>query len=397
MSLALQAAAALAAIPFVGGSLYVGLLALVAMLPARRTATGAGEPARRFAFVIPARNEAPRIAALIESIHALDYPQHLVRSLVVADNCTDDTAAIARAAGGDVVERSDRRLVGKGYALAYGLAHLTAPYDAVVFVDGDCTVNAAFLPEIAAKLDEGAQAVQAYYAMTPDRDSRAVAVRSLALTLVHYVRPLAKERLHASAGLKGSGMCFTRTLIEELGWSATGLAEDVEQHVRLLRAGHRVAFAPDAVVTGAAPDSLADAGAQHRRWEAGRASAARRHGLRLLLEGLRTRSVARADAGLELLLPPLSVVVAGVLALGALGAVMRWPWLVAASAVSVASLAYYVLSGLWLQRLGARATAQALLSMPRYVLWKLRLYASALARPPAEWEPTRRSEDRTLR
>ena len=395
MSLALQAAAALAAIPFVGGSLYLGLLALVAILPARREEanTRGGEPSRRFAFVIPARNEAPRIAALIESIGAVDYPQNLVRALVVADNCSDDTAAIARAAGADVVERADRRLVGKGHALAFGLAHLSAPYDAVVFVDGDCTVNAGCLSAIAGKLDGGADAVQAYYVMAPERDARAAAVRSLALTLVHYVRPLAKERLHASAGLKGSGMCFTRKLIEDLGWSATGLAEDVEQHVRLLHTGHRVAFAREAIVTGAAPDTLADAGAQHRRWEAGRASAARRHGVRLLLEGLRTRSIARADAGVELLLPPLSVVVAGVLAVAALGAVMRWPWLVAASAVSVASLAGYVISGLWLQRLGARGTAQALLSMPRYALWKLRLYGSAVARPPAEWEPTRGGED----
>ncbi|HEX5478162.1 MAG TPA: glycosyltransferase family 2 protein, partial [Dehalococcoidia bacterium] len=301
-------------------------------------------------------------------------------------------------AGADVVERFDRDDIGKGYALAFGLAHVAPPYDAVVFVDGDCTVNTAFLSAISEKLEEGAEALQAYYAMAPERDSRAAAVHSLALTLVHYVRPLAKERLHASAGLKGSGMCFTRTVIDDIGWSATGLAEDVEQHVRLLRAAHRVAFAPGAVVTGAAPDTLADAGAQHRRWEAGRASAARHHGFRLLLEGLRTRSVARADAGIELLLPPLSVVVAGVLALAALGAIMRWPWLVAASAVSVVSLACYVVSGLWLQRLGARGTAQAVLSMPRYALWKLGLYASAVARPPAAWEPTRSAaEDRTRR
>ncbi|HEX5478695.1 MAG TPA: glycosyltransferase family 2 protein, partial [Dehalococcoidia bacterium] len=250
MSLALQAAAALAAIPFVGGSLYLGLLSLIAMLPERRQVAHAGEPSRRFAFVVPARNEAPRIAALIESIRALDYPPQLVRALVVADNCGDDTAAVARAAGADVVERFDRDDIGKGYALAFGLAHVAPPYDAVVFVDGDCTVNTACLSAISLKLDEGAEAVQAYYVMAPERDSRAAAVRSLALTLVHYVRPLAKERLHASAGLKGSGMCFTRTLIEDIGWSATGLAEDVEQHVRLLRAGHRVAFAPGAVVTG---------------------------------------------------------------------------------------------------------------------------------------------------
>ena len=380
-----------AVLPFLGAALYLAFLSLLALMPERERAIQQNT-LRRFVVLIPARDEEQRLPRLLESIEALAYPRELVTVLVVADNCTDGTAALARASGALVCERSDPERVGKGYAIDFGLRQIRDAYDALILIDGDCRVSPNLLKAFNRRLDAGDEAVQAYYTMSASGGSSTQAVRGLALALVHLVRPLGKRRIGASAGLKGSGMCFSRRVIEEAGWQAFGLAEDIEQHNRLLRRGFRVGFAREAVVTGASPDSLADARGQHRRWEAGRLAAMRHDAIPLLADGLRLRSMPRFDAGVELLIPPLSIVAAALVTLFIAGVLMNSALVWGSAAVGLASLAVYLLAGLWLQGLGWRTTFWSIAMIPGYACWKLAVYAQSIAAKPMRWEQTRRTD-----
>lgn len=381
----------LALLPLLAAAGYLALLAILALLP-RRTAAKIGTQTRRFALVIPAHNEEQALPALLASIAALDYPCDLVTLTVVADNCDDGTASIARDAGAIVLERSDNQRIGKGYALAYALDRMDAAADAVVFVDGDCTVSPNLLRSFDERLAAGDDIVQAYYSMKRPSAASNVVLRELALALVHLVRPLGKARFGGSAGLKGSGMCFSRQALAQVDWQSFGLAEDVEQHTRIVRAGLRVGFAPDALVLGEAPSALNAASGQHRRWEAGRLSAARTDGLALLAEGLRSRSLVRIDAAIELLIPPISVLSAGLPLLGVAGYALGAETVAVGALAGVGMLALYVAAGVAVSGLSVREVARAFSAMPKYIIWKLWLYAQAVVSKPDRWERTTRIE-----
>jgi cellulose synthase/poly-beta-1,6-N-acetylglucosamine synthase-like glycosyltransferase len=389
MNTALTTIAFLLLLPFAASALYLGGLACLALLPRRRRSTTSCD-LRRFAFVVPAHNEERALPELLASIRGIDYPPHLYSVTVVADNCDDATVRIARQAGVLTVERRDTTFIGKGYALALGLARISAPYDAVVFVDGDCTVSPNILRAFNAGLESGEQVMQAHYTMRSAGNAATGVLRELGLCLVHVVRPAARERFGGSAGLKGSGMCFSRAAIGIAGWDASGLAEDIEQHVRVLHAGMRVSLTPEALVVGEAPETLTNARSQHARWEAGRLSAARGQALALLSAGVRRRSIACIDAAIDLLVPPISVVTVALVALLPVALLLESPALIALDAAALVAMVLYVGCGLVLLRARPGAVLRAGLAVPRYVLWKATVYAQAAVFRPRGWERSHR-------
>lgn len=372
--------------------LYCLLLTGAAPFGLRRRPPAARR-SRRFAVLVPAHDEEPVLGRLLDSLAALDYPPELVRVCVVADNCTDGTAALARARGALVYERRDLVRVGKGYALAWLLAELEREgqrFDAYVIVDADSALSPNFLQAMNRRLEAGARAVQAYYTVLPVRGTAAERLREAALALVHYLRPAGKAALGLSCGLKGNGMCFDRSVVERFGWPAAGLAEDVEVHLLLAAAGVRVQFAPEAVVRAEMPPTLGGARGQNLRWEAGRLTALRRQALPLLRRGLTHRDLMALDAALEQLVPPLSVpvLVAG-LGLGG-GALLRAPAVAGTAAALLVLLALHVLAGLVLARVPGRVY-WALAMAPVYVAWKAWIYGRALAgRAERRWVRTAR-------
>jgi 1,2-diacylglycerol 3-beta-glucosyltransferase len=348
---------------------------------------------RRFAVLVPAHDEAGVIARLLRSLRGQYYPRQRVEVFVVADNCSDTTAAIARRGGAVVYERRDEDLRAKGHALRWLLDRVRAygRFDAYVVFDADSVVGPDFLSRMDGLLEAGSKVIQGQYGVLNASASPLSALRDAAFASLHYVRPLGRHSLGLSCGLKGNGMCFDAATLDAHGWTAAGLAEDVELHLALVRAGLRVDFAPGAIVRADMPTSLRGATSQNMRWEAGRLSAAHDDVPEMLLEACRSRDLVMIDACVEQLIPPLSVAVALGVATSVLAA------LLGASLVSIVALAGtlaivgHVMAGLFAVKAPWR-TYLALFGAPPYIAWKLVVYLRAItARSRLAWIRTPRS------
>lgn len=373
--------------------LYLAVLSVAALGAHRRMAahrsqaaasdaatTDAIEHLPRFAVLIPAHNEALVIEAALASILRIDYPSDRFTPIVIADNCTDETAALARSAGAAVYERSDDEQRAKGFALRWMIEKLlaaNAPYDAYVIVDADSQLSPNFLRCMARSLATGAQVAQGQYRVHNGDDGWTAGLRAVAFALFNHLRPLGRLYLGWSAGLKGNGMCFRREIFAKLGWESYSLAEDAEYHLRLIDAGIHVAYVPDAIVSTEMPTSLRQAQSQQARWERGRIDLVCACFGPLLHGFMRDRDLARLDVAMEILLPPLSLVAGLTLLYAASAALLAWwPSIIVASVLSVA-LGIHIVIGAALARLSRRAYF-SLLRAPLFIAWKCWIYLSAL-------------------
>ncbi len=384
MGLGLEVVLLVLSVPVVTWGLYLGALALLSWPP--RAPVAPSPPALRFDFVVPAHDEAMGIAQTVRSLCAVDYPRELFRVVVVADNCSDDTAGRARAAGATVLERQSQALRGKGYALAHAFERcLAGGADAVVVIDADTVVSKNVLSAYAARLVNGAVAVQAHYGVrNPDASWRTRLMR-IALSMFHQVRGLGRERLGVSAGLRGNGMCFRASLLREVPHDAYSLVEDLEYGIRLGRRGFRVAYAWEAEVLGEMVSGEAASRSQRHRWEHGRAQMLAQHGWPLLRDALAQRSRLLFDLAMDVLVPPLSrVVTLAVVGAGASAALLALTGhgrgASSAYGLARAAIGLYVFAG-WLHSgTGARGLADLAMA-PAYVAWKVVL---ALRQPHGE-------------
>jgi GT2 family glycosyltransferase len=361
-------------------------------------ASAAPGPNLRLVVLVPAHDEEAGIAATLAALTGAAYPREERRIIVIADNCGDRTADVAAAAGAEVWERTDPGLRGKGHALAWALERLLAlddRFDGVVFVDADCIVSANLLAAVDVRLRGGARAMQVDYVAGNPQDSSASALRFAAFAVGDTVRFLGKERLGLSCGLVGTGMAFSRDLLERNPWTATGLVEDGEFHMRLVLAGERVEFVPEAQVSQAVPTSLKASSSQQARWEMGKLQLIRRWSGRLALAGLLKRDALRLHAGLECLVPPQSVIAIGNLGSALAGLLLGSRRLLVLSLFTAVAQGTFVLAGLRLVRAPAYVY-RALLSAPALVVNKIGLYGRLLSgRGPTAWVRTVREPAQT--
>jgi 1,2-diacylglycerol 3-beta-glucosyltransferase len=331
----------------------------------------------RFDVIVPAHDEAAGIARTVASVLALDWPVDRFRLLVVADNCTDDTAEVARAAGANVLERADPTRRGKGYALAHAFAASAADAqaDAVLVIDADSEVSANLLAACAARLEAGAAAVQVHNGVLNPLAAWRTRLLTIAQGAFHIVRSRARARLGLSAGIRGNGWCVTHELLRRVPFHFYSLAEDLEYSVELGLAGVRVHYAGEAFANAKMVTRATAAGSQRRRWERGRFGVIRAQALPLLRAGLTRPSAVCLDLACDLLVLPLSYVVLNVLALA--GLALLWQrlghpagdWL-ALSAACALSLLLYVLRGWQLSGVGWRGLFD-LAAAPFFLVWKL--------------------------
>lgn len=379
------------ALPAAAASLY--LLVFTLLSPALPAVLSSSRRLR-FDVIVPAHDEAAVIEAAVSSLRKIDWPAESFRILVVADNCSDATAALARAAGADVIERVDPALRGKGYALALGFQHSQARKwaDAVVVVDADTQVSANLLEAFSARIETGAKAVQAHYGVSNPHASWRTRLMTIAMASFHRVRSRARERLQLSCGLRGNGWCVTQRLLRQVPYRAYSLAEDIEYGIDLGLAGYRVHYADEAHVAGIMVSGEQASRTQRQRWEDGRVQLIRARVVPLLKAATGPDGGVCLDLAFDLLVLPLSYVAANVAllimlaGLGTLAAPSLEPWLWLGLACA-ASLALYVLRGWSLSGVGLRGLVD-LLRAPFFVVWKL----LSMLRPhnSAEWVRTKR-------
>lgn len=378
------------------GYLLVLLAAATGGQPSRPAPRRSGaDPHRRYLIIVPAHNEEELVGATVNSLRALDFPKDRFDILVVADNCSDRTATIAEAAGARVAVRDDPTRRGKGYALAWALStRQPSRVEAVVVVDADCYASPNLLHAIDVRLSMGVEAVQTAYVMEEPGDSSARALRSAAFWLINYVRPLGRSRLGVSCGILGSGFALTDKLLERHPWQAFGLAEDREYHARLVAAGERVVFAPEASVTSVMPTTFAAAREQNRRWEQGNLAVAGQWPRRLLGAGLRHRDPRRILAAFDLLVPAQSLLLATNVILLIFATFLSATRTVRFGVVNLSAQALYVFGGLCLVR-APWTVYRAFLRVPGLVAWKVSLQLGLfLRRGPREWVGTRQAARR---
>jgi cellulose synthase/poly-beta-1,6-N-acetylglucosamine synthase-like glycosyltransferase len=351
-------------------------------------------PTRRFALLIPAHNEAAVIGYTLDRLARLDYPRDLYDRFVVADHCTDATAAVARQHGATCYERQVQPHGSKGAALAWLIERVAGtgvPYDGFVIFDADTRVDPAFLRAMDARLAGGDQVVQGQHRISNPGAGWFPALAWAMLMIDNRFQNLGRANLGWSAKIMGDSICFRADLLQRLGWSTTGLTEDFEFGLRLLLDGVRVAYEPAAVGYGEAPATWAAARAQRARWLRGAAEAKRRYGWQLLRAGLRHRDVAMLEGAARSLLPVYSTLVLLAVATAALHlAFHSWagPWLAGLWGLLVILLGVYPFFGLLLERAPLRAYL-AILSGPLFILWRTWLSLKArYSRQPVTWART---------
>jgi len=366
---------------------------LAGLAPARRAREGAAAQAQT-AILIPAHDEAAGIAATLAALFE-EVPLG-TRVLVVADNCSDETARIARQAGAEVVERHDPQARGKGYALAFGRDHLArtgATPDVVLVLDADCRLLPGSVAALAKAAAHHGVPVQAINLIEADLGAPPmVQISSFAMLVKNLYRSRGMQRLGGAALLTGTGMAFPWKLFAGADLATGSIVEDLALGIAMTRTGHPPRLVGEAGVRSA-PADMADALAQRTRWEHGFLQTLKGQALPVLLGALRSGSRAEFLLGLHLSVPPLAlllILAAAALALQALLAALGGSAAALVVLGALTALALLLVVVAWLGGGRPFLSAAALLRAPLYVLWKLPLYAGFLRKPEARWTRTPR-------
>jgi cellulose synthase/poly-beta-1,6-N-acetylglucosamine synthase-like glycosyltransferase len=354
------------------------------------------EPSRplRKAVMIPAHNEEVGIVATLRNI----MPQLSAgdRCLVVADNCSDGTAAVARAEGAIAAERSHPTDRGKGFALAFGLDELAKdPPDIVIVYDADVEASPGSIDALARLAHAHQRPVQCDNLVYPEKPSAISVISALAFLVRNRVRPRGLRRLGMPCHLAGTGMAFTWDVIRKAPPTGAYLAEDLLMGLELALLGHPPLYSAHARVLSAIPDQSAAARKQRSRWEHGQLTTVRGQVPRMLREGLKRGRLDLLSIAADLSVPPLALLVAllcvawtftGLALL--VGASVLPFGIVTSCLLSVGSLVLIS----WLRFGRAMLPAKYVLAIPLYVLWKIPVYASYVLRGgEKKWERTERT------
>jgi len=264
----------------------------------RRKPKAQHAPQKSFAILVAAHNEEQVVGALIDNLKNLDYPKEMYDIFVICDNCSDQTAHIARSMGVYACERNNPKLRGKGYAIEWMLKELwkmPRSYDAVVMFDADNLVNPDYLKHMNNDLCNGSRVIQAYLDTKNPNDSWITAAYAATYWYCNRLWQLPRENLGLANFLGGTGMCFETALLKEIGWGATSLVEDLEFTMRCVQRGINPTFNYDAKVYDEKPLTFKASARQRLRWMQGHFDVARRYFFPLFWKGLKEGSWSKID------------------------------------------------------------------------------------------------------
>lgn len=378
--------------------LPVSVLAVEVLAAVTRSASGGAPAGARvpLAILMPAHNEASGIAAVLRAL----VPQ-LTKSdrlLVVADNCTDDTAAIARAAGAEVIERQEATLRGKGYALDAGIRHLTVnPPEVVIIVDADCLVAGGTIDLLSRRCGSARRPIQALYLMRNLDDAQVkMRIAEFAWTIKNWVRPSGLLRFGLPCQLAGTGMAFPWSAIARADLATGHIVEDLKLGLDLARAGTPALFCPEALVTSYFPASADGAQGQRTRWEHGHIGVILSDAPKLIAQAIVRFDADLLALALDLCVPPLALLTLLVAAIWFASALifgfLRAQFALDLMTLEVALLGFSVLAS-WAKFGRKIISLKSLAFAVVYAIAKIPLYAKFLLARQLHWVRAKRDSD----
>jgi len=347
----------------------------------------------RCAVLIPAHNEEAVLAATLATLQPqLDQNDVIV---VVADNCSDSTAAIAKAAGCTVLERFDTSNRGKGFALAHGIDYLrAAPPQVVVIVDADCDVLPGTLAELKCAAMEYNKPVQSNYLLqAPAGASLPIKVSEFAVLVKNRVRCRGASVLGLPVPLLGSGMAFTWDDIAHIAIASGEIVEDMKLGIELACQEKGALYLDQARVVSQLPTTKEALQKQRERWEHGHLGMIQRLSPPLLRAAWERQSLAIFGFFLDLVIPPLSLLLALTVAIFC-GFLVLGLVIDIGGAVNLISLMFVLVLAavllVWLVAGRSILSASELAYLPKYVLSKFGIYAGFMKHKQTEWKRTDR-------
>ncbi len=244
---------------------YVGVVATRKFKPAKQY--------HKYAIIVAARNERTVIGNLIDSIKRQNYPEEMLDIFVVADNCTDDTAAIAREMGAICYERFDNEHRTKGYALQYLVECIRRDYgidayEGYILFDADNLLAPDYLEQMNNAFDAGEKIITSY------RNTKNFGDNWIAASYgVHWLRTVRNEHrprslFHLATRIQGTGFLFAHELIKD-GWNWVSLTEDRAFCADAVAKGYKISYNHDAIFYDEQPTSIRIAMRQRIRWAKG--------------------------------------------------------------------------------------------------------------------------------
>lgn len=333
---------------------------------------GGGGP-HRFAIVIPAHDEERSLAETLASCGRLAYPRDRRQVFVIADNCSDRTAEIARAHGAICLERTNDQLRGKGHALEWAFERiLPLAFDGFVVLDADCQIDPHALSAFSCEFESGILVAQSNnLASNPDSTPTSY-LSALSNYIENELFYAPKSALGLAVFLRGTGMLFHRTILEKFPWRAFTVVEDAEYSIQLIRSGLRIKFLPDVRVLSPFPVDSNELHVQRERWVGGSLAYSRTRAWKLMWEGFARRQPLLFDAGWTLFIQVRSLLAlwvfsSMVLTLGlTLVSSSRWSVLLASMAC-VNALSFVLYFGLGVVGLGlTQRRVGLILGLPSY-------------------------------
>lgn len=375
--------------------LYYAVIAL-AGLHKNKKFRKSGEQ-HKFAAVIAARNEEAVIENLIESLKLQNYPRELLDIYVVADNCTDNTALVAKQAGATVFERFNKVEVGKGYVLRYAFDKFIeedADYDAYCIFDADNVVDREFISVMNDALDSGVEVAQGYRDMKNASDTWVSGGHALFYWMENRFFNSARSFLGLSATINGTGFMVASSLIKEIGYNTSTCTEDIEYSLQCVLAGRRVGWVPDARVYDEQPVTLSQSMRQRLRWTNGLIQCYRRYAGPLAKKVIDKPDWVTIDMLIYLLSSPamlfgmIATVMSGFFVLfrifDPMGTVMNFGFLFLGAFVGFWLIGFFTML---LEGKLSKDLFRAVAGYPIFnILW-VPIYISCLFRKKVEWKP----------
>lgn len=323
------------------------------------------EKSVKIAVIIPAHNEEKNIERCIKSIKESEKGIHSVEVIVVADNCSDNTAKIAVKAGAKAIERFNEVKRGKGAALDYAFNLLKdEKNDAYIIIDADTVVDKNFIEVMGDQFSIGEEALQCKYLVLNKKESQKTRFMNLALLSMNVFRPNGREKYRFSVGIMGNGFGLSKKLIDEVPYSANSITEDLEYHLKLIESGKRVKFVKSTGVLADFPLSKEGNETQRARWEGGRFLLQRQFGPKLadkIFKG-KTKLI---EPFLELMTLPLSYEVIVLLLLLVIPVKVSQIY----GIVGLFIIFIHLLMAVIIY--GDKEDFAALINVPKYILWKI--------------------------